>query len=51
MDLPELHRRARTNPRSISKVEWNEIFKIAFSVPKKDFENNVVTIRKKAKEI
>ena len=33
-DIAELRRRAHIDPESLSAAEWNQIFKVAFGVPK-----------------
>lgn len=34
MDIAELRKRAMRDPQSLTQQEWNQIFKVAFSVPK-----------------
>ena len=40
MDLAEIRKRAMLDPQSISKSEWEQIHKAAFSVPKQDFDDD-----------
>jgi hypothetical protein len=37
MELAEIRKRAMYDPQSLSKSEWEQIHKAAFTVPKKDF--------------
>ena len=37
MELAEIRKRAMYDPQSLSKAEWEEIHKVAFTVPKKEF--------------
>lgn len=36
-DLKELRKKAMEDPQSLSESQWEQIHKVAFSVPKKDF--------------
>ena len=36
----ELHQRAHSDPQSITKKEWDIIFKDAFGAPEKDFSED-----------
>lgn len=43
-DISEIRRRAHTDPESLSVAEWNQIFKVAFSVPKQvDSDEDAIT--------
>ena len=37
MSLEEIRKRAMYDPQSLSKSEWEQIHKVAFTVPKKEF--------------
>ena len=37
MGLKEIRKRAMYDPQSLTKEEWEQIHKVAFTVPKKDF--------------
>ena len=37
MDLKEIRKRAMYDPQSLSAEEWQQIHKVAFTVPKKEF--------------
>lgn len=37
MDIAELRKRAMYDPQSLTKDEWQQIHKAAFTVPKKEF--------------
>ena len=37
MELAEIRKRAMYDPQSLSKSEWEQIHKAAFTVPKKEF--------------
>jgi len=37
MDIKEIRKRAMYDPQSLTKEEWEQIHKVAFSVPKKAF--------------
>ena len=39
-DLAELRKRAMRDPESLSSTDWLEIYKAAFSVPKKEFNDD-----------
>ena len=39
-DIAELRKRAMRDPKSLSKSDWEQIHKAAFSVPKKDFSDD-----------
>lgn len=48
--LAELHQRARTDPKSLTKKEWDAIHKDAFNVPKKDFNDETKSPETKKKK-
>ena len=37
MDIAALRKRAMYDPQSLTKEEWEQIHKVAFTVPKKEF--------------
>ena len=49
MDVKELRKKATKNPQSLTRHEWDVIYKDAFSVPKKVSDERPV-IKKKVKK-
>lgn len=39
-EIKALRKRAMQNPQSLTESEWEQIHKVAFSTPKKDFSDN-----------
>lgn len=38
-DIKALRKRAMHDPQSLTQEEWDAIYKVAFTVPKKDFSD------------
>ena len=43
-DIAELRKRAMRDPESLSNAEWKEIHKVAFGVPKKEFNDDNIKV-------
>ena len=43
--IAEFRKRAMRDPQSLSEAEWQQIHKVAFTVPKKDFSDEVDTAK------